>query len=69
MSLFRALVLVVGNKLTQIPFCRAFSQFNYDLTTTNGSRFALVGNATAVTDTPLGQYSGQALFFYISDTS
>ncbi|BGP22157.1 pre-rRNA processing protein [Rhodotorula toruloides] len=33
----------------------AFDQFTYDLTTTNGSRFLLVGNTSAVTDTPLGQ--------------
>ncbi|KAL8278093.1 hypothetical protein RQP46_009553 [Phenoliferia psychrophenolica] len=33
----------------------AFDQFTYDLTTTNGSKFILNGNTTAVTDTPLGQ--------------
>ncbi|GAA5969858.1 hypothetical protein JCM21900_004182 [Sporobolomyces salmonicolor] len=35
----------------------AFDQFTYDLTTTNGSAFVLVGNTSAVTDTPLGQVS------------
>ncbi|GAA6063179.1 hypothetical protein JCM10212_003114 [Sporobolomyces blumeae] len=33
----------------------AFDQFTYDLTTGNGSAFSLVGNTSAVTDTPLGQ--------------
>lgn len=32
-----------------------FDQFTYDLTTTNGSGFALAGNTSAVTNTPLGQ--------------
>ncbi|KAM0750211.1 hypothetical protein T439DRAFT_247618 [Meredithblackwellia eburnea MCA 4105] len=32
-----------------------FDEFTYDLTTTNGSRFSLVGNTSAVTDTPIGQ--------------
>ncbi|KAH8925300.1 hypothetical protein BT69DRAFT_1216651 [Atractiella rhizophila] len=31
-----------------------FSQFQYDLTTTNGSRIDLNGSATAITDTPIG---------------
>ncbi|GAA6027071.1 hypothetical protein JCM8097_006088 [Rhodosporidiobolus ruineniae] len=33
----------------------AFDQFTTDLTVTNGSTFILVGNTSAVTDTPLGQ--------------
>ncbi|KAL8287086.1 hypothetical protein RQP46_004092 [Phenoliferia psychrophenolica] len=33
----------------------AFDQFTYDLTTTNGSKFILNGNTSAVTNTPLGQ--------------
>ncbi|GAA5937070.1 uncharacterized protein JCM15063_000146 [Sporobolomyces koalae] len=33
----------------------AFDQFTYDLTTGNGSAFTLIGNTSAVTDTPLGQ--------------
>ncbi|GAA5951249.1 hypothetical protein JCM3765_002422 [Sporobolomyces pararoseus] len=33
----------------------AFDQFTYDLTTGNGTGFTLIGNTSAVTDTPLGQ--------------
>ncbi|GJN94719.1 hypothetical protein Rhopal_007810-T1 [Rhodotorula paludigena] len=33
----------------------AFDQFTYDLTTTNGSTFQLLGSTSAVTNTPLGQ--------------
>ncbi|GAA5914535.1 uncharacterized protein JCM6883_003197 [Sporobolomyces salmoneus] len=33
----------------------AFDQFTYDLTTGNGSAFTLIGNTSAVTNTPLGQ--------------
>lgn len=46
--------------LVPLPFpdewdaCRAFDQFTYDLTTGNGSAFTLIGNTSAVTDTPLG---------------
>ncbi|KAI5474806.1 pre-rrna processing protein [Pseudohyphozyma bogoriensis] len=43
----------------------AFSQFTYDLTTTNGSTFALVGNTTAVTNTPLGQVKLDGIGFTV----
>ena len=42
-----------------------FSQFTYDLTTTNGSTFLLSGNASAVTDTPLGQVYLQDINFLV----
>lgn len=43
----------------------AFSQFTYDLTTTNGSAFALAGNTSAVTNTPLGQVFLRDILFAV----
>ncbi|KAL8277420.1 hypothetical protein RQP46_010142 [Phenoliferia psychrophenolica] len=44
--------LVIGDLYTDHL---AFDQFTYDLTTTNGSTFYLLGSTEAVTDTPVGQ--------------
>ncbi|KAM0789126.1 hypothetical protein ACM66B_003180 [Microbotryomycetes sp. NB124-2] len=43
----------------------AFDQFQYDLTTTNGSTFLLVGSASAVTNTPLGQVKLDGIDFIV----
>lgn len=44
---------------------RTFDQFTYDLTTTNGSTFILVGNTSAVTNTPLGQVKLEGIGFTV----
>ena len=45
--------------LTALAPASAFDQFTYDLTTTNGSKFILVGETSAVTNTPLGTCSAR----------
>lgn len=52
--------LIIG---TEVNDHLEFSQFTTDLTITNGSTFTLVGNTTAITNTPIGKSSSSIKIF------
>lgn len=54
--------LAIGNSVVEHLI---FSQFTTDLTSSNGSRFILAGNSTAITNTPAGQVKLRDIEFVV----